>query len=201
MQPPAGTGLRFSVRRLQAFDDPEALALAAARGDAGAAQRLRALQAEWGEAREQPAPWRATPYPLLILDENATPALLLPLLLWRAATARSRTALAGILTLAGLRDDAGYTPILPQPERLKFTALQWRALSRTVQMKLAHAEADLLICHPLPPDSPLTPAEIRRLLHRHALHPWALLSCGPTVRPLSWRGWLALLRARMNSWS
>ena len=193
----AGTGLRFSVRRLQAFDDPAALALAAACGDARAAQRLRALQAGWREAREQPAAWRATPHPLLILDEDATPVLLLPLLLWRAATRGKRTAPTGILTLAGLREGAGCAPVLPRPERLKFTALQWRALWRTVQMKLALAEADLLICQPLPPTGPLTTAELRRLLRRDALRPCTPLPCRRAVHPLSWRGWLALLQARL----
>ena len=131
---------RWSVRILSAFDDPEARAFArlveAARP--GAVRLLEACD-EW-RRRRRAAGEAVTPLPLLVLNEDGQPVMLLPMV---------------IREHDGLRHAM---PVPPSPPRQSFrvlalpdlalSALEARAILRAVMARLP-ADTDLLT-FPLP---------------------------------------------------
>ena len=207
----AGTGLRFSVRWLETFDDPAALSCAALCRDSAAARRhLKRLQARCASAMEtarkaeeagaiEELPWQAQPLPLLILDENAFPTLLLPLLRWRNRQSENPFSPREIITLAGTGRAVAAQHILLQQAGARLTALQTRSLWHTVLRRLPHG-ADLLLCHPLDPATSSPTASMTRLMRQQPSLLRRALPCCPSARPLSWRGWLALLRVHLASY-
>ncbi len=184
---------RFSVRLLDAFDAEDALALAREDSRPGQQQALRQLQREVDIARArtgQPRPW-----PLLLLDANASPAMLLPLLLWRPSSPPGRAGLRTLATLAAPASHPHFNP--PRRADWQMTVLQARAMLHAITAMLPD-EVDVLFCRALPANQDLDETALHRLLvHGNDAGAHPLPGCA-TIHPLSWRGMLALLRARLR---
>ena len=136
---------RWSVRALESFDDAQARAFARlAETTHPGATRMLAACAEWLREHDK-GDGRIIPLPLLVLDEDAHPALLLPMMLWHRSglrhvlPARHRDAPKALTRAA--------CP-LPRPG-LALSELEARAILHAVIAKLPPADL-LTIALPRP---------------------------------------------------
>jgi hypothetical protein len=153
---------RWSVRELDAFDDPEALAFARLVEGArpGATGLLLSCAAWLRRRRESGEPLQ--PLPLLVLNEDGRPVMLLPMVL------RERNGLRHVLPArgtAGVDEPPRPAPPLTLPG-LALSALEARAVLHAIMAKLA-GRADLLtIALPRPGTHALTWRGLFHLLRR-----------------------------------
>ena len=134
---------RWSVRVLAAFDDPEAVAFARrVEGARPGAIRLLTACDEW--VRQQAKCESTAPLPLLVLNEDGRPVMLLPLVMCERQGLRH---VMPVRHVAGTDAEPRPAPPLSLPG-LALSALEARAILRAVMAKLP-AGTDLLT-FPLP---------------------------------------------------